>query len=73
MITVPPKFAGQAAVSPDEAAAIFGISASTFYRQIMPHVYSGAILSLKIGGCRRIIVASLLAWAEQEMQQQNAA
>jgi len=72
MIAIPSKFAGRAAVSPDEAAEIFGISPSTFYRQIMPHVYSGAILSLKIGGCRRIIVASLLAWAEQEMQQHAA-
>jgi hypothetical protein len=71
MIAIPAKFAGQAAVSPDEAAEIFGISPSTFYRQIMPQVYSGAILSLKIGGCRRIIIASLLAWTEQETKQKE--
>jgi excisionase family DNA binding protein len=68
MIIVPPKFAGQAAVSPDEAAEILGISTSTFYRQVMPHIYSNTILSLKIGAARRIIVSSLLAWAEQETQ-----
>lgn len=68
MIAIPEKFAGQAAVSPDEAAEILGISSSTFYRHIMPYVYSGAILSLTIGAARRIIVTSLLAWAEQEAQ-----
>jgi len=72
MIDVPAKFAGQAAVSPDEAAEILGISTSTFYRQIMPHVYSNTILSLKIGGARRIIVSSLLAWVEQETQKAEA-
>jgi predicted DNA-binding transcriptional regulator AlpA len=68
MIAIPPKFAGQAAVSPDEAAEILGISTTTFYRRIMPHVYSGTILSLTIGAARRIIVTSLLAWVEQETQ-----
>lgn len=73
MISIPAKFAGRAALSPDEAAELLGISPSTFTRHVMPYVHSGAILSLKIGSARRIIVASLLAWAEQEVQQQKQA
>lgn len=68
MITLPPRYAGRAALSPDEVAECLSIDRSTFYKNIMPHVRSGAILSLKIGNCRRIIVASLLAWVEQQAQ-----
>lgn len=67
MIQLPPKFQGRAAVSPEEAAEILGLARATFYRHVMPHVYSGTILSLKIGSCRRIIVPSLLAWAERQV------
>lgn len=67
MISIPPKYAGRAALSPDEAAEVLGVDRSTFYRRIMPYVRSGQIMSLKIGGCRRIIVASLLAWVEQQV------
>ena len=66
MITVPAKYAGQAAVSPAEAAEIYGVSTATLYRRVMPHVYSGTILSFKVGRLRRIIVTSLLDFAEQE-------
>lgn len=67
MMTLPPKYSGRAALSPDEAAECLGISVATFYRRIMPHVYAGAILSFKVGSCRRIMVASLFAWVEQEL------
>ena len=66
MITIPPKFEGRAAVSPEEAAEIAGIDRSTFYRHHMPHVYSGRIQSLKIGACRRIVVASYLSFLDEE-------
>lgn len=54
------------AVSPEAAAKMLGISRGTFYTHIYPHVRSGTIQSLKIGGLRRIVVASLLAWVERE-------
>ena len=66
MTALPPKYDGRAALSPQEAADTLGISTPTFYRRIMPHVYSGAILSFKVGRCRRIMVASLFAWVEQQ-------
>lgn len=55
------------AVSPKEAAKMLGIDRSTFYRQVMPHVYSGTIQSGKIGRIRRIDVKSLRAWWEQQL------
>ena len=67
MMTLPPKYSGRAALSPQEAAECLGISVPTFYRRIMPQVYSGAILSFKVGSCRRIMVASLFAWCEQQV------
>lgn len=60
------RFRAQYAASPEESAAIVGIDRATFYRQIMPHVRGGKIQSLKIGACRRIVVASLLQWAERQ-------
>lgn len=54
------------AVSVDDAAKMLSISRGTFYTHIYPHVRSGTIQSLKIGGLRRIVVASLLAWVERE-------
>jgi hypothetical protein len=72
VITIPEKYRGRSFVSPDEAAEIFGIDTSTFYRRVMPSVYAGVIQSLKIGGCRRISLASLLRWAEGEFGQQAA-
>jgi excisionase family DNA binding protein len=68
MITIPPKFEGRAAVSPEEAAEIAGVHRATIYRHHMPHVYSGRIQSLMIGGARRIVLTSYLAFLEQEAQ-----
>lgn len=59
------RFRAQYAIAPDEAAAIAGVDPATFYRRVMPYVRGGAIVSFKIGTCRRIVVESLLAfWAE---------
>jgi hypothetical protein len=60
------RFRAQYAASPEESAAIVGIHPATFYRRVMPHVLGGAIQSLKIGACRRIVVASLLQWADRQ-------
>ena len=68
MIELPAKYAGRAAVSPGEAADILGLKRATFYRRVMPYVYSGRIQSLRIGGCRRIILPSFLAFLEREVQ-----
>lgn len=54
------------AVSPEAAAKMLGISRGTFYTHIYPRVRDGSIQSLKIGGLRRIVVSSLLAWVERE-------
>jgi hypothetical protein len=67
MITVPPKYAGRAAVSPEEAADIAGITKSTFYRHHYPYVRSGRIQSYHVGSCLRIIVSSYLQFLEQEV------
>lgn len=56
------------AVSPDEAAALLGLNRRTFYRRVMPHVYSGTIQSGKIGGCRRIDVGSLRGWWKKQLE-----
>ena len=42
------------AVSPAQAAELLGLNRRTFYRQVMPYVYSGVIESGKIGRTRRI-------------------
>lgn len=68
-IPIPAKFQGRAAVSPEQAGEVLGISRSTIYRRVMPAVYSGQIQSLKIGGARRIVLISLLAWAEAHLQE----
>lgn len=57
----------QWAVSPNEAAALLGLNRRTFYRQVMPYVYSGAIKSGKIGRTRRIDVQSLREWWDKQM------
>lgn len=56
----------QWAVSPTEAANLLGLNRRTFYRQVMPHVYSGSIESAKIGRTRRIDVESLRAWWKRQ-------
>lgn len=56
--------------SPDEAADLLGIKRRTFYRQVMPYVYSGAIQSAKIGRLRRIDVESLRAWWKRQLEVQ---
>jgi excisionase family DNA binding protein len=61
----------QWAVSPTEAAQLLGLKLRTFYQQVMPHVYSGAIQSAKIGRNRRIDVESLRAWWQQQMTYTN--
>lgn len=55
------------AVSPDEAAKLLGLTRRTFYRQVMPFVYSGAIESGKIGRTRRIDVESLRTWWKHQL------
>lgn len=50
------------AVSPQDAAAMIGISVALFYKQIMPLVYGGTIKSRKIGRRRVILVESLREW-----------
>jgi excisionase family DNA binding protein len=57
----------QWAVSPSEAAELLGLNRRTFYRQVMPYVYSGVIRSGKIGRARRIDVQSLRAWWDKQM------
>ena len=57
----------QWAVSPEEAADLLGLKLRTFYRQVMPHVYSGTIRSARIGRVRRIDVGSLRAWWDQQL------
>lgn len=54
--------------TPTDAAALLGLSRRTFYRQVMPFVYSGDIRSAKIGRVRLIEVASLRTWWEQQLQ-----
>lgn len=60
------------AVSPGDAAILLSIDRATFYRRIMPAVYTGEIKSLRIGTARRIIVASLLQWVEAEAAREAA-
>lgn len=62
MLTIPENYRDRTAVSPAEAANMLGIHRTTFYRQVMPYVWSGAIQSLKIGTRRCIILESLLMW-----------
>jgi len=66
MIELPAKYAGRAALSPEESAEIIGFKRATFYRRIMPYVYIGTIQSIKIGGCRRIIASSYLDFLNKE-------
>jgi hypothetical protein len=66
MIPLPPKYAGRAAVSLEEAAEIAGITRSTFYRHHYPYVRSGRIQSYHVGSCLRLIVSSYLSFLEQE-------
>lgn len=65
-LALPPKFSGRAALSPDEAAEVLGLKRATFYRRVMPYVYTGRIQSVKLGGCRRIIASSLLSFLNEE-------
>jgi excisionase family DNA binding protein len=67
MITIPPKYQDRIGLSLYEAADILGIHRSTLYRRIMPHVYSGRIQSLKVGGRRLLLVTSFLDFVEQEV------
>jgi excisionase family DNA binding protein len=57
----------QWAVTPQEAADLLGLNRRTFYRQVMPYVYSGVIQSGKIGRLRMIDVESLRAWWKQQL------
>ncbi len=59
MIEVPENYKGTAYVSPVGGSEVLGLERSTFYRRVMPHVYSGTIESLKIGACRRIRIATM--------------
>jgi hypothetical protein len=62
------RIRAQYAASPEEIAAVAGISRSAFYRHHYAYVRSGRIQSLRVGGCLRIIVASYLAFLETEAQ-----
>lgn len=61
-----PPFKQRYAESPSKCADELGISSATFYRRVMPYVYDGTIRSFKLGGCRRIIVSSLLAFLDTQ-------
>lgn len=63
---------GRIAVSPGEAAQLLGVTRATFYLRVMPAVELGRIQSLRIGKARRILVASLLAWAQAEAERDAA-
>lgn len=54
--------------TPTEAASLLGLKRRTFYRQVMPHVASGTIRSVKIGRVRLIEVASLRAWWQKKLE-----
>ena len=60
MSDLPASFSNRYADSPAKCAKALGISSATFYRRIMPYVYDGTIQSVRIGACRRIVIASLL-------------
>lgn len=66
------NFRDQYAVSPSDGARLLGIHRSTFYLHVMPAVWTGEIQSFMIGACRRIVVASLLAWAERQAAREAA-
>lgn len=68
---VPPT-AQPLAVSPRQAAKLLGINPPLFYKEVMPHVYSGAILSCQIGRSRLILVDSLRSWLAQAAHAQPA-
>jgi hypothetical protein len=53
------------AVTSRQAARLIGIGHPLFYKEVMPHVYSGEILSCQFGPSRVILVDSLRAWVEQ--------
>jgi hypothetical protein len=59
----PPK-----AVSPLQAAALLGLSDTSYYRYVHPAVVQGEILSVTIGRQRRILTGSLLSWFEAQAQ-----
>lgn len=61
----PPIVTQPLAVNSRQAAKLLGIGHPLFYKEIMPHVYSGAILSYQIGRTRIILVESLRHWIEQ--------
>lgn len=61
-LAVPDYYRNRTTLSPTEAAKMIGIDRSTFYRRVMPYVWSGAIQSIKIGSRRCIFIDSLLAW-----------
>ena len=51
--------------SPDEIADRLGISISTYYREIAPHVFDGSIESFKLKRARRIYWDSLERWLKR--------
>jgi excisionase family DNA binding protein len=61
--TLPPPY-----VDITRAAEMLGIHRTTFYEHIYPAVRAGKIVSIRIGRAIRINVASLMAWAERELQ-----
>jgi hypothetical protein len=53
------------AASPRQAAALVGIGHPLFFREVMPFVYRGSILSCQIGRQRVILLDSLRNWLVQ--------
>jgi hypothetical protein len=53
------------AVTPRKAAELIGVGHPLFYKEVMPFVASGAILSCQLGHHRVILLASLREWMEK--------
>ena len=63
-IETPPAADARLLVTVEEAMRLLSIKRNTLYTLLN----SGAIKSVKLGGARRIVVASLQAYIEQEQQ-----
>mgnify|MGYP000888623454 CR=1 FL=1 len=59
------------AASPRQAARLIGINHPLFFREVMPLVHDGVILSCQIGRQRVILLESLQAWLEHSAAQRG--
>lgn len=62
------RLGGKIAVSPRTAAAALDMAPSSFYLHVLPH-----LRSLKSGRSRRVLVSSLIDWAETTADSESAA